>query len=62
MLVYQTEPLDADTIVAGPVKVDLHVSTTGTDSDFIVKLVDVYPNDYPDASAAAGAAGSVPTR
>ena len=34
-------------IVAGPVKVDLHVSTTGTDSDCVVKLVDVYPNDYP---------------
>ena len=27
----------------------LHVSTTGTDSDFVVKLIDVYPADYPDA-------------
>ena len=47
VLVYQTEPLERDTIVAGPVQVNLHVSTTGTDSDFVVKLIDRYPNDYP---------------
>ena len=35
-------------------KVNLHVSTTGTDSDFVVKLVDVYPNDYPTPAAPAG--------
>src|SRR5262249_28187594 len=28
----------------------LHVSTTGTDADWIVKLIDVYPDDYPDPS------------
>jgi uncharacterized protein len=54
VLVYQTEPLEADTIIAGPVKIDLHVSTTGTDSDFVVKLVDVYPNDYPTRALPAG--------
>ncbi len=54
VLVYQTEPLDADTIVAGPVKIDLHVSTTGTDADFIVKLVDVYPNDFPTPAPPQG--------
>jgi putative CocE/NonD family hydrolase len=47
VLTYETEPLDGDLIVAGPVKVSLNVSTTGTDSDFIVKLVDVYPSTYP---------------
>ncbi len=52
VLTYQTAPLDSDLIIAGPVKVALHVSTTGTDSDFVVKLVDVYPNDYPTPSAA----------
>ena len=36
--------------IAGPIKVDLFVSTTGTDSDWIVKLIDVYPDDYPDPS------------
>jgi uncharacterized protein len=54
VLVYQTPPLDADLVIAGPVKVQLHVSTTGTDADFVVKLVDVYPNDYPTPVAPAG--------
>ena len=48
VLVYQTEVLDKDITIAGPVTPLLHVSTTGTDSDFVVKLIDVYPNDYPD--------------
>jgi putative CocE/NonD family hydrolase len=47
VLVYQTQPLDRDTVVAGPVKVNLRVSTTGSDSDFVVKLIDVYPDNYP---------------
>ena len=34
--------------MAGPLKVTLHVSTTGTDSDWVVKLIDVYPPDFPD--------------
>ena len=48
VLVYETEPLDGDLRVAGPLKVKLHVSVTGTDADFVVKVIDVYPNDYPD--------------
>ncbi len=48
VLVFRTEPLDHDVTVFGPVGVDLKVSTTGTDSDFDVKLIDVYPGDYPD--------------
>jgi putative CocE/NonD family hydrolase len=48
VLVYQTPPLDNDTTIAGPIDVELHVSTTGTDSDWVVKLIDVYPDDYPD--------------
>ena len=48
VLVYQTPPLEEDTTIAGPIDVDLHVSTTGTDSDWVVKLIDVYPDDYPD--------------
>ena len=48
VLVYQTEPLMTDITVAGPVQPNLQVSTTGTDSDWIVKLIDVYPDDYPD--------------
>ena len=55
VLVYQTEPLDHDVTVLGPIAVDLKVSTSGTDSDFVVKLIDVYPGDYPNPAAAPGA-------
>ena len=48
VLVYQTDPLEVDTVLCGPIEVELHVSTSGSDSDWIVKLIDVYPNDYPD--------------
>jgi putative CocE/NonD family hydrolase len=48
VLTYQTEPLTEDYTIAGPVEVKLHVSTTGTDADWVVKLIDVYPDDYPD--------------
>jgi putative CocE/NonD family hydrolase len=48
VLTYESEPLTEDVTIAGPVSPKLHVTTTGTDSDFDVKLIDVYPNDYPD--------------
>jgi putative CocE/NonD family hydrolase len=48
VLVYETKELEKDVTLAGPIEVDLHVSTSGTDSDWVVKLIDVYPNDYPD--------------
>ncbi len=48
VLVYETEPLPADVSVAGPIAVTLRVSTSGTDSDFVVKLVDAYPGTYPE--------------
>ena len=48
VLVYQTEPLPDDVTIAGPISAALRVSTTGTDSDWVVKLIDVYPGDYPN--------------
>lgn len=48
VVVYQTEPLEADLTVAGPVMAELWVSTSGTDSDWVVKLIDVHPGDHPD--------------
>jgi putative CocE/NonD family hydrolase len=48
VMVYQTEDLTQDVTVAGPIGVNLHVSSTGTDSDFVVKVIDVYPGDFPD--------------
>jgi len=51
VLVYETEPLDRDVRIAGPVAPSLKVSTSGTDSDFDVKLIDVYPDDYAEQTA-----------
>jgi putative CocE/NonD family hydrolase len=48
VLTFQTEPLTEDVTLAGPLDVELFVSTTGSDSDWVVKLIDVYPDDYPD--------------
>ena len=48
VLVYQTEPLAEDVLIAGPVTASLVVATTGTDADWIVKLIDVYPGDAAD--------------
>ena len=52
VLVYQSDPLEEDVTIAGPVSPKLSVASTGTDSDFVVKLIDVYPNDYPDNEVA----------
>jgi uncharacterized protein len=49
VLVYKSEPLAEDVTIAGPVSPRLKVASTGTDSDFVVKLIDVYPDDYPDS-------------
>ncbi len=48
VLVYETDPLADDLTIAGPIEVNLNVSTTGTDGDWVVKLIDVYPGDAPD--------------
>ena len=54
VLTYRTEPLDRDVVIAGPIKVSLRVSSSGTDSDFVVKVIDVYPNDYPTPAPPPG--------
>jgi putative CocE/NonD family hydrolase len=48
VLVYRTDVLDHDVTLAGPITAQLRVSTTGTDSDFVVKLIDVYSGDFPN--------------
>ncbi len=48
VLVFTTDTLEEDLTIAGPIKADLFVSTTGADSDWVFKLIDVYPSDYPD--------------
>ena len=48
VLVYETDPLNEDVTIAGPISPHLKVASSGTDSDFDVKLIDVYPDeDFP---------------
>ena len=46
VLTYETDPLNEDVTIAGPISPHLKVASSGTDSDFDVKLIDVYPDDY----------------
>ncbi|MGA8596382.1 MAG: CocE/NonD family hydrolase [Bryobacteraceae bacterium] len=48
VITYASDPLEEDVTTVGPVAPVLHVSTSGTDSDFVVKLIDVYPDDFPN--------------
>jgi putative CocE/NonD family hydrolase len=54
VLSWETEPLAADVTVTGQIVARLFASTTGTDSDWIVKLIDVYPSDHPADPAMGG--------
>ena len=47
VLTWETEPLTQDTAIAGDIVAHLFASTSGTDSDWVVKLIDVYPESYP---------------
>jgi hypothetical protein len=49
VLVYQTDPLEEDVTIAGPISPKLKVASSGTDSDFDVKLIDVYPQADPES-------------
>ena len=48
VLVYTSAVLEQDATFAGPVSVELFVETTGTDADFVVKVIDVFPDDEPE--------------
>ncbi|MGH9494575.1 MAG: CocE/NonD family hydrolase, partial [Candidatus Sulfotelmatobacter sp.] len=45
VLTFVSDPIDHDITITGPLAADLFASTSGTDSDFMVKLIDVYPQD-----------------
>jgi len=51
VLVFQTDILADDLSLAGTIQSNLFVSTTGTDSDWVVKLIDVYPDDLQEKAA-----------
>lgn len=53
VLVFETERLSDDVTLAGDILAQLQVSTSGTDADWIVKVVDVFPNDEPETAEIA---------
>ena len=54
VLAWQTEPLTQDVTLAGSVVARLFASTTGTDADWVVKLIDVYPDTVADRPGMGG--------
>jgi putative CocE/NonD family hydrolase len=54
VLTFESPVLDADLTIAGDIGVQLYASTTGTDADWIVKLIDVWPEQYPQDWNLAG--------
>lgn len=60
VLTWETELLKEDVTVTGDIVADLFASTTGSDSDWVVKLVDVYPEDYQKITEADAAKGASP--
>jgi putative CocE/NonD family hydrolase len=54
VLTWQTAPLTEDVTVAGNVIAHLFASTTGSDADWVVKLIDVYPDTVPDQPTMGG--------
>ncbi|MFN2399386.1 MAG: CocE/NonD family hydrolase [Gemmatimonadaceae bacterium] len=49
VLVYESDPLTEKVTIAGPIIANLYASTSGTDADWVVKLIDVLPGDAPDS-------------
>jgi putative CocE/NonD family hydrolase len=58
VLTYVSAPLDHDLVITGPVSAQLFASTSGTDSDFVVKLIDAYPDDFQKPATPAEGPGA----
>ena len=54
VLSWETDTLDKDLTVTGALVAELYAATTGSDADWVVKLIDVYPEHYPKEPAMAG--------
>lgn len=50
VLSFETDPLTENVTVTGPITADLFVSTSGTDADWVVKIIDIYPDDEKNPS------------
>ena len=54
VLTWESAPLEQDLVIAGDVMAHLFASTTGSDADWVVKLIDVYPDTMPEQPRMAG--------
>ena len=54
VLSWETAPLERDVVIRGDIAAHLFASTTGSDADWIVKLIDVYPEDYSSPNMTGG--------
>ncbi len=54
VLTFETGVLAKDLTLAGPIQAELHVATTGTDADWVVKVIDVFPDNYAEKSSEPG--------
>ncbi|NUQ22503.1 MAG: CocE/NonD family hydrolase [Saprospiraceae bacterium] len=50
VLVFETAPLQENFTATGPITAELYVTTTGTDADFVVKVIDVFPDNTPNVN------------
>jgi putative CocE/NonD family hydrolase len=60
VLTWKTDPLTADVTITGDILADLFASTSGSDSDWVVKLIDVFPEDYQKLADEDRASGAAP--
>jgi putative CocE/NonD family hydrolase len=51
---FETEPLEEDVVISGDIIMHLYASTTGSDADWVIKLIDVYPEDFREDPNMAG--------
>lgn len=54
VLSWVTPMLEEDVVISGQILARLYAATTGSDADWVVKLIDVYPEDYPEKPEMAG--------
>jgi hypothetical protein len=54
VLSWETDLLTEDITITGNILADIFASTTGTDADWVIKLIDVYPEDYPENNRMGG--------
>ncbi len=60
VLTWETDPLQQEITVTGDIVADLYAATSGSDSDWVVKLIDVYPEDYQKITEDEAAKGAGP--